>query len=482
MNKTIRRLVSLALALTMALSLAVSASAAELTLDHLVSYGISPVTVSASSINLSAETTNVMNYGDTKTYICTAPVTVSNNGNPYCGIAKLIENNDPRIPQLWEEGQGLSGDGTPVTLTKPGKYILTAESVDYPAKLYVVIQVVEGTAAPEEPAEPVTPGLHNFKKVNTYKVGQYSDVPANHTFAENAKAGYEYNIMQGYGSSFGVSSNITRLASIIIACRLNCIYYDGSNHIDTTYSGTTSERYLAYAKDHGILCDFADTSKSATRAEFAAILSSALPDEALPPINTVVDNAIPDVTMDMDYADDIYRLYRAGILNGSDAKGTFYPSSNITRGAACAIATRMCDAALRKSVNMATDLLSEALLSVDAEYVYALEKMLESVTIVGYVAEYGGTLDDLNDAFAAYVDFVDALKSAKAYCGNYAALSEIKDLLSEAITILENSLPSHIDVNSTAFWEEIVLGIDEALFPLEETAYLIEDLTTNGVI
>ena len=79
---------------------------------------------------------------------------------------------------------------------------------------------------------------------------------------------------------------------------------------------------------------------------------SAFPDEALKAINTVEDEAIPDVNVRTTYADAIYRLYRAGILNGSDAKGTFYPTTYITRGAACAIATRMCDESLRKSVNL----------------------------------------------------------------------------------------------------------------------------------
>lgn len=195
-------------------------------------------------------------------------------------------------------------------------------------------------------------GLDNFQKTLSYTTGQYSDVPAGNTFAENVKAGYEYGIMQGYGTTFGVGNNITRLASIIIACRLHCIYHNGANNIADIYTGTTQEMHLAYAADNGILCSFDDVSQNATRAEFAAILSSALPDAALAEKNTVDMYDIPDVTPDTDYADAIYRLYRAGIINGSDKIGTFYPESYITRGAACAIATRMCDVTLRKSVSL----------------------------------------------------------------------------------------------------------------------------------
>ena len=239
------------------------------------------------------------------------------------------------------------------------------------------------------PASAANGSLTNFKKYQTYTVGQYADVPATNTFSENVKAGYEYGIMQGYGTTFGVSNSITRLASIIIACRLNAIYYTGANNIAETYTGTTQEIHLQYANDHDILCNFGDVSKSATRAEFAAILSSALPDEALSEINTVEDNAIPDVSMNIEYSADIYRLYRAGILNGSDKKGTFYPNSNITRGAACAIATRMCDISLRKSVNLSA--------STDADGMTAEEVYKSCSPAVFYIEVY----DSTGSAFAS---------------------------------------------------------------------------------
>ena len=52
------------------------------------------------------------------------------------------------------------------------------------------------------------------------------------------------------------------------------------------------------------------------------------------------------------YYDAVYRLYRAGVLTGNDAKGTFTPFSNITRGAAAAIIGRMADASLRKQITL----------------------------------------------------------------------------------------------------------------------------------
>lgn len=208
--------------------------------------------------------------------------------------------------------------------------------------------------------------LDNFQKTNTYYQGQYTDVPETNAFAANVSTAFEYGIMQGYGTTFGITNNITRMASIIIACRIHAIYTSGQNNIETQFTGTLQEKYLSYAQNNGIYCAFPATDTPATRAEFAKILSSALPDEALATINSVDDGAIPDVSAGDTFSSDIYRLYRSGVIIGSDAKGTFYPTQAITRGAACAIATRMVFPSLRKSITLAKG----AGIS-DAESIYA---------------------------------------------------------------------------------------------------------------
>ena len=49
------------------------------------------------------------------------------------------------------------------------------------------------------------------------------------------------------------------------------------------------------------------------------------------------------------YYDSIYKLYRAGVLNGNDTKGTFAPDKPITRAEVSAIVVRMMDAKERKA-------------------------------------------------------------------------------------------------------------------------------------
>ena len=110
--------------------------------------------------------------------------------------------------------------------------------------------------------------------------------------------------------------------------------------------------YIEYALDNGILSlNFDSLERPITRSEFAAVFSSAMPDEALSEINGISDGSIPDVSGDPNIAD-IYRLYRAGILTGNDELGTFMPDSSILRVEAAAIVTRMADASLRKTITL----------------------------------------------------------------------------------------------------------------------------------
>ena len=87
-----------------------------------------------------------------------------------------------------------------------------------------------------------------------------------------------------------------------------------------------------------------------TRGEFVHIFHGA--ESAYAAINTVADNSIPDVKMTDKFAAEIYEVYRAGILTGSDAKGTFHSASSIKRSEVSAILVRMFDTASRQSITL----------------------------------------------------------------------------------------------------------------------------------
>ena len=141
-------------------------------------------------------------------------------------------------------------------------------------------------------------------------------------------------------------------SAIALACRLHSIYNTGAANFvqgDPWY-----QVYVDYAVSNGIITagQFSDYNANATRRQFAAILAKALPSAELTAINTIADGAIPDLAAGSANYADIYTLYRAGVLTGSDQYGTFNPETTIGRSSVAAIVARMAVPSLRQSVTL----------------------------------------------------------------------------------------------------------------------------------
>lgn len=196
-------------------------------------------------------------------------------------------------------------------------------------------------------------GLSNFTKVNTYPEGKFTDVPAGEWYAASVQNAFELDLVKGESDSrFAPNGSVNIAAAITLACRIHSIYYTGEANF--VQGNPWYQVYVDYAIANGIIRagEYTNMEAKATRVQYAAIMSKALPDSALPSINTVDDGVIPDVTTSAAHAADIYKLYRAGILTGSDTKGTFHPQSDIKRSEVAALVTRMADESLRKSVTL----------------------------------------------------------------------------------------------------------------------------------
>lgn len=195
-------------------------------------------------------------------------------------------------------------------------------------------------------------GLDNFKKVQTYTDGTFQDVKATDWFCENVKSVYELGLMVGNENAlFDTQSNMTVSEAMTIAARLHAIYQTGNGTF--TQGQPWYQVYADYCQTNGIADpSLYNMNAPVTRAQFAVIFANALPKEALEAINTVEENAIPDVKSGESCADAVYQLYRAGILTGNDKNGTFAPDSNIIRVEAAAIVTRMAEPALRQTVTL----------------------------------------------------------------------------------------------------------------------------------
>lgn len=114
--------------------------------------------------------------------------------------------------------------------------------------------------------------------------------------------------------------------------------------------------YVEYAVANDIIekayQNYTDAQMNApvTRGEFVHIFHGA--ESAYTAINTVAENAIPDVKSTDKYAAEIYEFYRAGILTGSDTKGTFHSASSIKRSEVSAILVRMFDTSSRQTITL----------------------------------------------------------------------------------------------------------------------------------
>lgn len=195
-------------------------------------------------------------------------------------------------------------------------------------------------------------GMNNFHHRRDFQKDHFNDVSERSWYYDSVSNAYIMGLIDGVtAASFDPDGTLTIAQAIKIAACLHQIYYEGE--IDFTESSPWYQVYVDYALENGIIDDeFSNYNAVIDRGEFAAILANALPDEALESINDVGDGRIPDVDMDYAHAPSIYRLYRAGIVNGTDDKGCFNPDSSIKRSEVAAIINRMTDGSQRCKVKL----------------------------------------------------------------------------------------------------------------------------------
>ncbi len=157
--------------------------------------------------------------------------------------------------------------------------------------------------------------------------------------------------------------------------------------------------YVEYCFENGIYDVFMleitdeeiDPTANITRSMYMNLFSKALPTEMLPIINFVPYGAIPDVPVDAIYTEGVYKLYRAGVLQGSDAKHSCKPFDFIRRSEVAAILTRMMDITKRIRFDMGTPVEYKPL-EIEKQPVSSVFKSDEiptaSVSVMGGVPPY----------------------------------------------------------------------------------------------
>lgn len=169
----------------------------------------------------------------------------------------------------------------------------------------------------------------------------FHDIPAGAWYEQEVYAAYEAGLMQGTGGgAFSPARTLTTAEGIALAARIHRIHTAGKDDLNV---GTPwYQTYVDYALKNGILSRRPAASECEavlTRGGFAQLLARSLPESELKAVNAV--ERIPDVAPDHPQAGAIYRLFRAGVMVGTDAAGTFRPQNALTRSEAAALVLRM---------------------------------------------------------------------------------------------------------------------------------------------
>ena len=177
----------------------------------------------------------------------------------------------------------------------------------------------------------------------------FTDVATSAWYYNDVKTAYEDKLINGKTeTTFAPDLNITYVEAIKLAACMNQLYNEGE--VTLTVGNPWYAPYVEYCIDEGIIAKNhgLDLGAPATREGYMEIFANALPDKALEEVNYVPDGSIPDVPDN----EAIYKLYRAGIVGGVDAKRNCNPKANIKRSEVAAVLTRMMNEEKRIEVIM----------------------------------------------------------------------------------------------------------------------------------
>lgn len=185
--------------------------------------------------------------------------------------------------------------------------------------------------------------------------GAFTDVPEGAWYQSELDICVDAGLLKGKEAGrFDPDGSVTLAECVAIAARVYSLNeWDGMEFVQ---GEPWYQVYVDYALTKGILeeGEFAVYDVPATRRQFAGIMAHALQNASLARMSSVEDGAVPDVETGSPYYDEIYELYRAGILTGSEG-GAFLPENTIARCEVAAIVARSVEPGLLRSIMLTKD-------------------------------------------------------------------------------------------------------------------------------
>ena len=215
------------------------------------------------------------------------------------------------------------------------------------------------TPSPTVTPEPtVTPSFSVTPIPTTTVSGRlnFKDVSTEAWFYDDLRYCVQKNVMSGVSKKeFEPNSDLTVADAIATIARIHQLSETNEVTLKNHWFGPKwYKSYVKYAVENKLIGEEykkysrKEINASITRGDFAELLVKAVPEISSQAINTIPDNAIPDVKSFSEHADAIYALYRAGIMVGyTDTPGinkhTFKSDQSPKRSEVAVVVARVID-------------------------------------------------------------------------------------------------------------------------------------------
>jgi len=238
----------------------------------------------------------------------------------------------------------------------------------------------------------------------------FTDVKESDWFYSDVESAVEMGLINGKeNNTYCPNDNLTYAEAVKLAACMNEKYTTGKVTLEN--GDPWYKTYFNYCTKNGIVDAEYKTypfNEKITRSEYMKIFAKALPENALETVNNIPLGSIPDVPDTAQYASAVYKLYRAGIVAGSDAEHNCKPDSNIKRSEVAAILSRMMDKTKRVSFSTVTENESVYTVGIIADVHNGAAKFN---TALNNIIDHAGGLDEL-DGVALIGDIIYTSETA----------------------------------------------------------------------